>query len=213
MFINKQQPVVPYYIIMKLPEGANEEFVLILPFTPAQKPNMVAWLAARMDGPQYGKLILFEFPRGVQVDGPSQIEARIDNDTVISQQFTLWSQAGSKVIRGNLLVIPIGESILYVEPIFLQAQDLALPELKRVILASSKKVVMEPTLDGAVAALLGVPSGPAAQPPSGQTPPVLSEAAQRLERIQQTLQNLKDGLTSLEDAVSELSQILQGEQK
>ncbi len=214
VFINKQQPVVPYYIIMKLPEEANEEFVLILPFTPAQKPNMVAWLAARMDGPQYGKLVLFEFPRGVQVDGPSQIEARIDNNTVISGQFTLWSQAGSKVIRGNLLVIPIGDSILYVEPIFLQAQDLALPELKRVILASSKKVVMQPTLDSAVAALLGAPTVPAAQqPPSGQPPSVLSEAAQRLESIQKTLQNLKDGLTSLEDAVSELAQILQEEQK
>ncbi len=212
VFVNKQQAVEPYYVIMKLPDEERVEFVLILPFTPAQKPNMVAWLAARMDDPDYGKLVLFEFPRGVQLDGPSQVEARIDNDTFISQQFTLWSQAGSEVIRGNLLVIPIGESILYVEPIFLQAQDLALPELKRVVLASSKKVVMEPTFDGALAALLGEPAIPVTQPPSGQPPPTLSDAAQRLERVQQTLQHLKDGITSLEEAVRELAEILQGEQ-
>ena len=110
-------------------------------------------------------------------------------------------------------MIPIGEAILYVEPIFLQARDLALPELKRVILASSKQVVMEPTLDGALAALLGVPTGPSTQPPtSGQPPPLLSEAAQRLESIQQTLQNLKDGITSLGEAVRELALILEGEQ-
>ncbi|MDO8749615.1 MAG: UPF0182 family protein [Dehalococcoidia bacterium] len=215
VFISKQQPVAPYYVIMKLPGEDRVEFVLILPFTPAQKPNMVAWLAARMDGNEYGKLVLFEFPRGAQVDGPSQVEARIDNDTFISQQFTLWSQAGSKVIRGNLLVIPIGESILYVEPIFLQAQDLALPELKRVILASSKKVVMEPTLDGALAALLGVPSGTVTPPPpsGGQPTPGISEAAQRLERIQKALQDLKNGLISLEDAVRALAQLMQEEKK
>ncbi|MSQ21863.1 MAG: UPF0182 family protein [Dehalococcoidia bacterium] len=214
IFLNKQQRVEPYYVIMKLPGEDRVEFVLILPFTPAQKPNMVAWLAARMDGNDYGKLVLFEFPRGVQLDGPSQVEARIDNDTFISQQFTLWSQAGSKVIRGNLLVIPIGESILYVEPIFLEAQDLALPELKRVILASSKKVVMEPTLEGALAALLGVPSGTVTPPPpSGQPTPGISEAAQRLERIQKALQDLKNGLISLEDAVHALAQLLQEERK
>ena len=215
VFINKQQPVAPYYVIMKLPGEERVEFVLILPFTPAQKPNMVAWLAARMDGNEYGKLVLFEFPRGVQLDGPSQVEARIDNDTFISQQFTLWSQAGSKVIRGNLLVIPIGESILYVEPIFLQAQDLALPELKRVILASSKKVVMEPTLDGALAALLGVGAFLGVPPPTTVPEPitVLPELAQQLERIRNVLENLRQGLTGLEEAISQLAQLMQEEKK
>lgn len=210
VYFGTPQPVEPYYVIMKLPGEKDAEFVLILPFTPAEKPNMVAWLAARMDGPHYGKLLTFTFPRGVQIDGPAQIEARINNDTEISQQFTLWDQAGSMVIRGNLLVVPIGESILYVEPIYLQAEELALPELKRVILASSKKVVMEPSLGEALASLLGAPTAP---PPTVPEPVVLPEMAQQLERIQEVLRSLRQGLTSLEEAVSQLTQLIKEAQK
>ena len=211
VFRGAQQRVLPYYVIMKLPGEEEVEFVLILPFTPAERPNMVAWLAARMDGPHYGKLLTFTFPRGEQIDGPVQIEARIDNDTEISQQFTLWDQAGSEVIRGNLLVIPIAESILYVEPIYLQAEGLALPELKRVILASSKKVVMEPSLDKALASLLGAPALVRPGLP-GEEPTTASQATQQLERIQQVLQDLKEGFTSLEEAVSQLAQLVEEEQ-
>ncbi|MEE8442511.1 MAG: UPF0182 family protein [Dehalococcoidia bacterium] len=207
-----QQPVVPYYVIMKLPGEEEVEFVLILPFTPAEKPNMVSWMAARMDMPHYGELINFTFPRGVTIDGPVQIEASIDNDTEISQQFTLWGQAGSEVIRGNLLVIPIGESILYVEPIYLQAEGIALPELKRVILASSKKVVMEPSLDEALAALVGAPV-PVQPGPPGTIPTEPSQAADQLERIQQVLQDLRQGLTSLEEAITQLAQLIEEEQQ
>ena len=174
---------------------------------------MVAWLAARMDGPEYGKLVAYTFPRGVQIDGPVQIEARIDNDTEISQQFTLWNQSGSVVIRGNLLVIPIADSILYVEPVYLRAEGLPLPELKRVILASANKVVMEPSLDEALGALFGgrAVSGPS--PPSGGTPLTLSEEAVRqLEAIQRALQDLGTGVITLEEAVSQLSDLLQEEQ-
>ena len=212
IFRGTQQSVVPYYVIMRLPGEEEEEFALILPFTPAEKPNMVSWMAARMDGPRYGELINFTFPRGTQIDGPVQIEARIDNNTEISQQFTLWDQSGSEVIRGNLLVIPVGESILYVEPIYLQAEGLALPELKRVILASSKKVVMEASLDEALVSLVGAPQAARAEEPMGEVSR-LSEAAQRLERIQEVLQDLRDGLTDLEEALSELAQIVEEEQQ
>ena len=126
----------------------------ILPFTPSNKPNLVAWLASRSDSAHYGELVAFNFPRDRQVFGPSQIEARIDNDTYISQQFTLWGQAGSTVIRGNLLTVPLGDSLLYIEPVYLQAENLNLPELKQVILATSTQVVMRPTLSEAIDALL-----------------------------------------------------------
>jgi len=156
--------VNPYYIIMKLPRLPGEteeeyqarpaEFMQILPFTPSNKPNLVAWLASRSDAAHYGELVAFNFPRDRQVFGPSQIEARIDNDTYISQQFTLWGQAGSTVIRGNLLTVPLGDSLLYIEPVYLQAENLNLPELKQVILATSTQVVMRPTLSEAIDALL-----------------------------------------------------------
>jgi len=110
----------PYYIIMELPDSNGPEFILMLPFTPANKNNMVAWMAARSDGEKYGQLLVYNFPKDKLVYGPTQIESRIDQDTDISQLLTLWSQRGSRVIRGNLLVIPINNSLLYVEPIYLQ---------------------------------------------------------------------------------------------
>lgn len=213
VFFGNQQAVEPYYVIMRLPGEEDVEFVLILPFTPADKPNMVAWLAARMDGPEYGKLVAYTFPRGVQIDGPVQIEARIDNDTEISQQFTLWNQSGSVVIRGNLLVIPVADSILYVEPVYLRAEGLPLPELKRVILASANKVVMEPSLDEALEALFGGEAIAGPGPPSDGTPPTLSEeTARRLDAIQEALRDLRTGIITLEEAVSQLSDLLEEEQ-
>jgi hypothetical protein len=145
----------PYYVIMRLPGETKDGFILILPLTPVNKDNMIAWLAARSNGQDYGKLLLYEFPKQKLVFGPRQIEARIDQDPQISQQFTLWSQAGSKVIRGNLLVIPMQQSLLYVEPVYLRAEQGELPELKRVIVVYDKAIVMAETLERALTGIFG----------------------------------------------------------
>ncbi len=145
----------PYYIVARLPDEDREEFLLIQPFTPVERHNLVAWIAARSDAPHYGELVLFQFPAGRHVDGPNQVEARIDNDAIISEQFTLWGQVGSEVSRGILLVIPLGDSILYAEPVFLRPEALEFPELRRIILADATKVVMHGTLENSVRALVG----------------------------------------------------------
>lgn len=140
----------PYYMIMRLPEEKTEEFLLMVPFTPSNKDNMVAWMTARCDGNNYGKLLVYTFPKKKLIFGPMQIEARIDQDDHISQWITLRNQQGSKVIRGDLLVIPIKESILYAEPIYLQAVQTQLPELKQVIVAFGKKLTMKEDLKSAL---------------------------------------------------------------
>ena len=155
VYEDSQQVMEPYYMMVKLPGEAETGFILILPFTPAKRNNAIAWMAARSNGEDYGKLLLYNFPKQKLVYGPRQIEARIDQTPQISQQFTLWSQAGSKVIRGNLLIIPIEQSLLYVEPVYLRAEQGELPELKRVIVAYDKEVVMEQNLEQALAAIFG----------------------------------------------------------
>jgi hypothetical protein len=151
----RQITVEPYYIIMKLPGEQKEEFVLMTSFTPIRKDNMIAWMAARSDEENYGKLLLYKFPKEKLVYGPLQVEAKIDQDSDISQQLTLWSQQGSRVTRGNLLVIPIKDSILYIEPLYMQAETGQLPELKRVLVSDGERVVMEKTLKDALEALFG----------------------------------------------------------
>ncbi|MFN2433013.1 MAG: UPF0182 family protein [Gemmatimonadota bacterium] len=148
------QPMEPYYVLLRLPGETEPQFSLVLPFTPRGKDNMIALLAAKSDGAEYGELVLYEFPKDELVFGPMQVEARIDQDSRISQQITLWSQKGSTVIRGNLLVIPLEGALLYIEPLFLQAQQSRLPELKQVIAAYDARIVMEPTLDATLASLL-----------------------------------------------------------
>jgi uncharacterized membrane protein (UPF0182 family) len=155
----KDSEMEPYYTIMRLPGEKREEFVLLLPFTPVRRDNMIAWLAARSDPPHYGKLVLYEFPKGKLVFGPRQVEARIDQDAFISQQLSLWSQAGSQVIRGGLLAIPIEESLLYVQPLYLAAERGRLPELKRVIVAYGNRIAMDETLEASLQQLFG--AGPA----------------------------------------------------
>jgi uncharacterized membrane protein (UPF0182 family) len=152
------QVVEPYYVIMRLPEEDVEEFVLLMPYTPNDRPNMVGWLAARSDGDNYGKLAAYNFPKDKQVYGPEQVEARIDNDQEISAWFTLRCSEGSTCIRGNLLVIPIGDSILYAEPIYIQAEGVSFPELKKVVLATKDNVVMGDSLEDALARLTGFES-------------------------------------------------------
>jgi uncharacterized membrane protein (UPF0182 family) len=200
-------PMTPYYTIMKLAEvGTTEEFILMVPFTPARKDNMIAWMAARCDEPNYGKVLVFTFPKQKLVYGPQQIESRIDQDPGISQQLTLWGQGGSTVIRGTLLVIPVLNSVLYVEPLYLAAEaGGGLPQLKRVIVSYSDQVVMEATLDAALSKIFGgtVSTAAAAQPaplpsPTAQAPAkppsatadiqaLIREANQHYERAQQLL--------------------------
>jgi uncharacterized membrane protein (UPF0182 family) len=148
------------HIILRLPGETQPEFIYMTPFTPRGKNNLAAWMAARMDGPNYGKLVVYEFPKQSLVYGPRQIANRIDQETSISQQITLWDQKGSQVIRGELLVIPIKSSLLYVQPLFLRAQGGSIPELKRVIVARENRVAMGETLEEGLAALFGpAPAG------------------------------------------------------
>ncbi len=143
----------PYYVILSLNE--RPEFVLMLPFTPKGRENMIAWMCARCDGRHYGELLLYEFPKGKLIYGPMQIEARIDQNPEISKLFTLWGQMGSRVIRGNLLVIPIEGSIIYVEPVYLKAEEAHIPELRGVIVAYNDYLVMKPTLKEALSEIFG----------------------------------------------------------
>ena len=145
----------PYYTIMKLPGESKEEFILLVPFTPSKKDNMSAWLAARCDVPNYGKVIIYKFPKQKLVYGPHQIEARIDQDTEISKQLSLWNQRGSQVIRGSMLAIPVEKSILYIESLYLAAEKGQLPELKRVIAAHGNMIAMEENLDLALQRIFG----------------------------------------------------------
>ena len=150
---SKPQLVEPYYLIMRLPSATREEFVLLLPYTPNQRTNLIAWLAARSDGNNYGKLLLYTFPKQELVFGTEQIEARINQDPLISQQISLWNRAGSRVVQGNLLVIPIAQSLLYVEPLYLEAEQNSLPTLVRVVVAYENQIVMAPTLNQALDAI------------------------------------------------------------
>ena len=144
------RPMVPYYTIMKLPGEAEAEYIQMLPYTPRQKDNLAAWMVARSDGDNYGKLMVFQFPKQTVIFGPRQVAARISQDQVIAPQITLWNQQGSEVIQGNLLVIPIEESLLYIRPLYLRAAGGRIPELKRVVVAYQNHIVMEETLDAAL---------------------------------------------------------------
>ena len=156
-------PVVAYYIIMTLPGQAGPEYLLMLPFTPQRKNNMVGWMAARCDGTDPRRLLVYRFPKGATVQGPSQIEAKIEQNEDISRELTLWNQMGSSVTRGNLLVIPVKDSLLYVEPLYLRSTQTPLPELKRVIVATKDRIAMRGTLAEALAAVFG--QAPPALPP------------------------------------------------
>jgi uncharacterized membrane protein (UPF0182 family) len=145
----------PYYTIMKLPGNDRAEFIQMLPFTPRARDNLAAWMVARSDGEHYGKLLVFQFPKQKIIYGPAQIVARINQDPVISPQITLWSQQGSQVIQGTLLVIPIQESLLYVRPLYLRSQNGRIPELKQVIVAYQNRIVMAETLVQALARIFG----------------------------------------------------------
>ena len=155
MVDGQEREIESYYTIMRLPGEKTEEFILLSPFNPSKKDNMIAWMAARSDGPHYGKLIAYNFPKQKLIYGPRQIEARIDQDAFISQQLSLWSQRGSQVIRGSMLAIPIEQSLLYVQPLYLAAEKGSLPELKRVIVSMGNQIAMEENLEASLAQLFG----------------------------------------------------------
>ena len=155
------QPVEPYYVVIRMPGQEQSEFMLMLPFTPLNKPNLTAWLAARCDLPQYGQLLVYRFPKGKQVAGPMQVENFISQEPEISQQISLWNTQGSRVLRGNLLILPMNNSLLYVEPIYIQSEDekTAIPELRRVVIGYGNEVVWGETLEEALVKMFGQGTG------------------------------------------------------
>lgn len=217
LFDAKPQNVAPYYTIMKIPGEDKPEFVLMLPFTPASsatnsRNNMVSWMAARMDGEHYGELLLYKLPKSIEIDGPLQIESRIDQDPEISKQLSLWDQKGSSVLRGNLLALPIGGNFLYVEPIYLQSdKGGSIPEMKRVVLAYQDKLVMTDNLGSALTQLFGegapqpttpgqsapVPTPPAKVQAPTETPNMTSVIDQ-MNQIRTLLDNLETQLKGLQ---------------
>ena len=221
LFFETEQTMEPYYVIMKLPGEDKVEFVLLLPFTPLDKPNLVAWLAARSDNDrgQYGSLVSFLFPKGTPVDGPEQVEARIDNDFTIKQQFTLLCQRGARCIRGNLLVIPLVDptsdplkaTLLYVEPLYIQAENIAFPELKQVIVADANRVAMKGDLSSALQALLigAPPTDAPLSDLSGPPPAEVPEVQQQVDALRGRITELQQGLQDLEQALQELLQFLE----
>ena len=217
VFYNKEDewevPVIdneqmePYYTIMRLPGEERAEFIQMLPFTPRGKNNLAAWMVARSDGENYGKMMVFQFPKQKVVFGPSQIVARINQDQDISPQITLWNQQGSEVIQGTLLVIPIEEALLYIRPLYLRASGGRIPELKRVVVAYQNRIVMEETLDQALNRLFAEPSDrprpadptlvadtlPAPSAPGSPTPATDELAEQAQNHYAQALRAQRDG--------------------
>ncbi len=227
-YFDHEQPIQPYYVIMRLPDEPTEEFLLMLPFSPANRDNAIGWLGARCDGEDYGNLVVYRFPKDRLIYGPSQIENRIQQNTVITEQLALWSRGGSQVIRGNLLVIPIGSSTLYVEGVFLQADAGGLPELKRVIVAAGDDIVMSETLEGSLNAIFGgqsvVPPVVGPTEPEEPTEPtgvptdlrgLIDQAQAHFERAQEYLQEgdwagYGAELAQVEEALAQLA-ILAGQ--
>jgi hypothetical protein len=190
----------PNFVLMKLPGETGVEFIEILPFTPAKRNNLIGWIAGRSDGEHYGTSVVYDFPKTRLVDGPLQVEARIDQNAQLSGQLTLWNQQGSHVRRGTLLVIPSGKALLYAEPIYLQAERSPMPELRLVVLALQDRLAYGPTFESAMTALFGGAAStmaaaaaspePAPRPPTSPSQPaadlntLITEAAKDLADYQ-----------------------------
>jgi uncharacterized membrane protein (UPF0182 family) len=209
----------PYYMITKLPNDGGLEYVLLQPFTPRNRENMIAWIAARCDNPNYGELKHYELPKGELIYGPTQIESRIDQDPDISEQLTLWGQTGSRVIRGNLLVVPIGNSILYTEPIFISAEESEIPELRRVVASSGQRVVMGEDLQESLQMLVeGRISTEEDTEQETEVPTTAKELAQQaLDHYNRAQEYLADGdwagygeeIDKMEEILNQLNQVLE----
>ena len=214
--------VTPTYVLMRLPGEDRIEFVLLMPFSPAgEKKNLVGWLVARNDPPQYGQIRSYHIPDDRQIDGPSQVEARIENDEHVSPQFTLWEGAGSRVIRGRLLPFPIADTIVYVEPLYLQSEVLAFPELKKVILADNTNLVMSDTMAEGLALLTGadfpssstgVGAGLLNEGTSARTDgnAITPDQLEQLDEIEATIDELEEALDDLQRSLQNLRNTLGG---
>jgi uncharacterized membrane protein (UPF0182 family) len=180
--------MMPYYILMRLPGEKELMYLLMTPFTPQGRDNMISWMAAKCDFPEYGRLLLYQLPKERLILGPIQIEAMIDQNTLISEQLSLWDQKGSRVIRGNLIIIPIENSFLYVEPVYLTAEGTNIPQLQRVIVVSGDKVVMEPTLDQALQSVFGTAQPAAKKVTAPAQIEALTQAKKELEKAEKAMQ-------------------------
>lgn len=221
LFSSQPRDIDPYYTIMQIPGSNESEFVLMLPFTPASsstntRNNMIAWMAARMDADHYGEVILYKLPKNTEIDGPLQIESRIDQDPDISEQLALWNQQGSSVIRGNLLVLPVQGNFIYIEPIYLQAtQGGSIPEMKRVIMAYEDRLVMTETLGEALTQIFGTDAPQPRSVENNDSPPIpivtsdpktetLPLSSGDISKILDQMSQLRDTLDQLENQLNSL---------
>ncbi|MBS14161.1 MAG: hypothetical protein CME19_21510 [Gemmatimonadetes bacterium] len=203
--------VRPYYLVTRLPDSSSEEFILMQPTTPRGRANMIAWLIARSDGDDYGRLVAYKMPKETLIYGPMLVERRIDQDTDVSREITLWSQRGSDVIRGNLLVIPIEDSFIYVEPLYLRATQAGMPELKRVLVVKGERVVMAENLALALEeAFADLPESIATEPETVQSAPAIEDLARRaMQEYERSQEFLKAGdFSGYGQAVDHLGQTL-----
>jgi uncharacterized membrane protein (UPF0182 family) len=196
------EPVTPTYVVATLPGEKNPEYLLILPFTPRGKDNLIGWMAGRCDGDQLGKLVFYQLPKQQLMYGPMQIESRIDQDQNISKDLTLWNQQGSRVLRGNIIALPVTGGFLYLESIYIQATEARMPQLKKVVLAMGDRLIYRDTFDEALADLTAAPMPPAVAPaattvaaPSEKNAPSLAE---RLHQLRDQAEQLAQELEKLE---------------
>jgi uncharacterized membrane protein (UPF0182 family) len=197
----KPNTMEPYYVIMRLPGDPKEEFMLMQPFTPAKRQNMVAWMSAKSDGADYGKRLVYRFPKDKLVYGPEQIHARLNQDPTISSQLTLLNQRGSRVVWGNLLVIPIEKSLLYIQPMYLLAEQSQIPQLKRVVVATSNAIAMEPTLGDALARVFGATAAPVVTSPTTPTTGAPPSTAAQGANVNALIKEANDHYTRAQDAL------------
>jgi hypothetical protein len=195
------QPMMPNFVLMTLPGESGVEFVEILPFTPGNRNNLIGWIAGRSDGDNYGALIAYNFPKNKLVDGPLQVEARIDQSPQLSGQLTLWNQQGSRVVRGSLLVIPMGRGLLYAEPIYLQSERSPMPELRIVVLALQDRLAYGPTFEAALSGLFGQ-GAPAA---AGESARQVAQAPQGAQATQTGSAAPPDVAALISDAARDLA--------
>lgn len=212
-YMEDVQKMASNYVMFKLPDGEKEEFALMIPYTPKEKANMNALLVARNDADVYGDLFLYQFPKDRTIQGPMMIESRIDQDSEISSLFTLWSQQGSRVLRGNVIIVPIENALLYVEPIYLQADnENALPEMKRVIIAYEDEIVISENLETSLQMLFGqasIPTDSSTENPNINLSPELIDQINRLNRL---LENSKTNLNEIESILDDINKLLNADE-
>ncbi len=205
-YFNEDIEMDPYYITMKLPENDEEEFILMRPYTPKNRQNMIAWIGVRNDGDHYGEIFIHRFPKQKNIYGPQQIENRINQDSYISQQLNLWSQGGSEVIRGNLLVIPLEDTVLYVEPVYIESSnETSLPEVKQVIMAYGDYIVMEETFDKSLEKILTYVE-------NGVRPPATQEEGADQKELDDEGQ-IEEPILNAEELLQEISTLFDQYQK